>query len=311
LNARRFLAIFCVSLAVAAALRFAARYLKPEIIQISRLAPVVKPPDPAPFPRKIYPYSVIPGGAYSGEELARARRIDGVVAAHYSDFEAGAVTVRTLPQDTYLYVSYRKSDRVYWTANKRRIPKGEVVLSDGKHLARTRCGNRLSAAPQLPIAAGPQPTETALNGPEIPAGIELPQAPLFAPLYDAPAMPLVDARERFFEFPMGATGASPLEAFPAFGLHSPMMAVADMPFYMSGPGAATAPHGPTPGGASPSGPTSGAPTPGGPGGGGPVPGAPVPEPARISVITAAVTLLILQYRQIREQRRSGRKPSAR
>jgi hypothetical protein len=300
MNARRFITILCASLAVATALRFAAHY-REQRLQISRLAPVLKAPDPAQIPRKIYPYSVIPGGAYSGEELALARRIDRVVADHYSDFETGAVAVRTLPQDRYFYVSYRKSDRVYWTANKRRVPKGEMLLSNGKHLARTRCGNRLSEAPQLPVAAGPQPTETALNGPEVPAGIELPQAPLFAPQYDAPAMPLVDARERFFEFPGGATGASPLEAFPAFGLHSPMMAVADLPFGVPGPGAATTPHGPTPGG----------PIPGG--GGGSIPGAPVPEPASMALVLAAVALLILGYREFAAKPGcTGRKwPSAR
>jgi hypothetical protein len=293
MNARRFVTILCVSLAVATVLRFAAHY-REQSLQISRPAPVAKLPDPAQIPRKIYPYSVIPGGAYSSEELAVARRIDRVVAAHYSDFETGAVTVRALPEDRYFYISYRKSDRVYWTANKRRVPKGEIVLSDGKHLARTRCGNRLSEAPQLPIAAGPQPTETALNGPEVPPEIELPQAPLFAAQYDAPAMPLVDARERFFEFPAGATGASPLEAFPAFGLHSPMMEVANLPFGTPQPGAATGPHGSTPGGS----------TPGTPSGGGPIPGAPVPEPASIALMLAAVALLILRYRELA----CGRKP---
>jgi len=293
LSLRRFVAILWVSLAVATALRFAARP-RQQNLNSARLAPRLSPPDPGRLPRKIYPYSVIPGGAYSGEELALARRVDRVVAAHYSDFETGAITVRTLPQDTYLYVSYRKSDRVYWTANKRRIPKGERVLSDGKNMARTRCGNRLSETPQLPIAAGPQPTETALNAPEIPAGIELPQAPLFAPLYDAPSLPMVDARERSFAFPGGETGASPLGgAFPASALNSPIIAVASLPF-----GALGAPA-KTPGGGS-TGPTSG-PTPGGsgPGSGGPIPGTPVPEPETALLLSAGAALLVLRCRRVR------------
>ena len=314
MNVRRFVAILCVSLAAATALRFAAHH-REKNLKLSRVAPTPQPPGPAQLPRKIYPYSVIPGGAYSGEELAVARRVDRVVAAHYSDFETGAAAVRSLPRDMYLYVSYRKADRVYWTANKRRIPKGETVLSDGKHLARTRCGNRLSETPQLPIAAGPQPTETALNGPEMPAGIELPQAPLFAPAYDAPVMPLMDARERFFAFPTGVTGASPLEAYPAFGLHSPMMAVASLPFGLPGPATATGPGGSTPGGSTPggstpggstpggpgggstpTGPSSGGPSPGGPTGGGSPPTAPVPEPASIALLTAGASLLLVWRR---------------
>jgi hypothetical protein len=303
LSVRRFVAILCASLAVATALRFAAHPHEQKLDK-SRVLPRANPLDPAKLPRKIYPYSVIPGGAYSGEELALARRVDRVVAFHYSDFETGAVTVRTLPREAYLYVSYRKADRVYWTANKRRIPKGETVLSDGKNLARTRCGNRLSETPQLPIAAGPQPTETALNGPEIPASVELPQAPLFGPLYDAPVMPLVNARERVFAFPGGVTGASPVgEAFPAFGPHSPMIAVANLPFV--GPGApSTTTGGPTGPSSSPtpvgSGPGGSGHTPGPPGRG-PIP-RPVPEPATAVLLSAGAAVLMLQHRRVRHGR---------
>ena len=310
MSVRRFVLILCVSLAVATALRFAA-YRREKNLSISRLAHVSKPQTPARSPRKIYPYSVIPGGAYSSDELALARRVDRVVAAHYSDFETADVAVRALPQDTYLYVSYRKGDRVYWTANKRRIPKGETVLSDGKHMARTRCGNRLSAAPQFPIAAGPQPTEAALNAPELPAGIELPQAPLFAPQYDAPVMPLADARDRLFAFPTGTTGASQLaQAFPPWAPPSPMMVVGNLPFGAPGVPATTAPGGGTSGTSSPTGSTPVGSGPGGsgpggssPGGGGPLPGAPVPEPASARLIAAAgAAVLLFAGRRFRNRR---------
>src|ERR1700733_1612989 len=42
----------------------------------------------APALRRIYRYSVIPGGVISADELRGARRIDRVVAAHYYDFES-------------------------------------------------------------------------------------------------------------------------------------------------------------------------------------------------------------------------------
>jgi hypothetical protein len=102
--------------------------------------------------RKVYPLSVIHGGAYSAEELNRARQLDSVVGAHYADFGRSPVVQHT-PANLFMYVSYRKSDKVYWTRTKRRIPKGESVLSDGKNLARTRCGNRLSFTPQQPLRA--------------------------------------------------------------------------------------------------------------------------------------------------------------
>jgi hypothetical protein len=50
--------------------------------------------------RKIYPYSVIYGGAYSGEELARARRVDSVIARHYAGF-GSSPTVQPLLKDAF------------------------------------------------------------------------------------------------------------------------------------------------------------------------------------------------------------------
>ena len=138
--------------------------------------------------RPVYRYSVIPGGAYSAGELARARRVDKVVEAHYADFGHDA-TVRTAPIDLYAYISYRKSNRVYWTAKRHRIPKGEAILKDGKNLARARCGNRLSFESRQPTAPGLQPAEDDLGDIEPPeiAVLENPAPPLFYPEYDVPA----------------------------------------------------------------------------------------------------------------------------
>ena len=308
-----------MSLAVAIPLRFAAQKFERHFA-ISYVAALPKPPDPPQQPRRSYPFSVIPGGAYSAEELALRRRLDPVVEAHYSDFDTRAAAVRSLPQDLYVYVSYRQGNRVFWTANKRRIPKGESVLCDGSHMARTRCGNRLSAAPQFPIAAGPQPTETALNAPELPGGIELPPAPLFAPAYDAPALPLLSPRDRMMAFPTGITGASPLaEAFSPFAVPSPMMAVADLPFGAPGSPAAARPGGSTPGGgstagtgpvgsspgsgSSPSGssPTTGSSPTGSSPGGGIIAGASVPEPGSAALLGLGVALLLLGYHHSRRR----------
>ncbi|MFL6452079.1 MAG: hypothetical protein ACJ746_31095 [Bryobacteraceae bacterium] len=117
--------------------------------------------------RKVYPFSVIYGGAYSGEELARIRQLDAVVARHYVGFGSSA-TVQRIPKDAFMYVSYRKSNQVFWTKAKHRIPQGEAVLSDGKKIARTRCGNRLSFKPEAPVDAANEPTEEALNIPDRP-----------------------------------------------------------------------------------------------------------------------------------------------
>jgi hypothetical protein len=139
--------------------------------------------------RPVYRYSVIPGGAYSSEELARARRVDRAVEAHYTDFGHDA-TVQRAPADLYVYVSYRKSNRVYWTTDKRRILEGEKILSDGKNLARARCGNRLSFVPRQPTMPDLQPPDNDLGDTEARdiASLEPTGPPLFYPEYDLPTV---------------------------------------------------------------------------------------------------------------------------
>jgi hypothetical protein len=123
--------------------------------------------------RPLYPYSIIPGGVLSREELKNAIAHDSLVAQHYADFNASAARVEKLDKDQMFYVSYRMGDRVFWTSKKLRIPKGETVITDGDHQARTRCGNRLSSfmvRPTSPI----EPTPEALDGgptPELYAGL--------------------------------------------------------------------------------------------------------------------------------------------
>jgi hypothetical protein len=117
-------------------------------------------------PRKVYPLSVIHGGAFSEKELDRARKTDVVVAAHYANF-GSKPRFEKLSRESLMYVSYRRSDRVYWSKVRHRIPQGEMVISDGNNMARARCGNRLSATPQSPVGPS-EPNEEVLNTPEAP-----------------------------------------------------------------------------------------------------------------------------------------------
>lgn len=137
--------------------------------------------------RRVYPFSVIPGGAYSADELARSRRIDAVVAKHYAGF-GNTVAVQKTVQDTYMYVAYRKDDKVYWTKTKHRIPRGEYVLTDGHNFARARCGNRLSAAPQEPVLNAGEPGDDRLDKPEAPGDMYLAslEPSLADPLFSIP-----------------------------------------------------------------------------------------------------------------------------
>lgn len=120
--------------------------------------------------RPNYPYSVVPGGVYSTDELRAAIQKDSLVHEHYSDFNLHSARLVKLTEDQYEYASFRLGNRILWTRNKLRIPKGEVLLSDGNTYARTRCGNRLSDVPNSNTTSL-QPPDHLLSLP--PFGLEL------------------------------------------------------------------------------------------------------------------------------------------
>ena len=121
----------------------------------------------------MYPYSVIPGGAQNGSELASEINRDPVVAAHYSSFnveKARAVAVRN---ESLVHVSYRINNKVFWTAKKVKLAQGERLITDGQNLARSRCGNRVSVLAQAPTSPDEPPAEV-LDTPLTPAEPEVP-----------------------------------------------------------------------------------------------------------------------------------------
>lgn len=118
--------------------------------------------------RPVYPYSVISGGVYSSRELRDSIVRDAIVASHYAGFDiAHAQLVRTTVS-TFRYVSYRKNKQVIWTRKMLRIPKGELLLSDGSSFARARCGNRLSSTPIGPAPEGGPDVELSIPDIESP-----------------------------------------------------------------------------------------------------------------------------------------------
>ena len=141
--------------------------------------------------RAIYPYSVIPGGVESAAELRSSVTRDPVVAEHYGDFDVARARVVRLNQDRLLYVSYRLGNRVFWSKKRFTLHKGEAVITDGEHMARTRCGNRLAEAPAAPImavepeleAAPPATAETLAGAPDF---LGAPFAPGDVPLAPPP-----------------------------------------------------------------------------------------------------------------------------
>lgn len=165
----------------------------------SRVSPLIRSLRPA------YPYSVIPGGVYSGTELLVQLKRDWVAARHYAGFDVKQARLEPSSAERFVYVSYRKQDQIFWTNRKLRIPKGELLVTDGKSYARARCGNRLSETPQTP--APPVSPMAELTLPPVSPGMLRDPRITFAAPPDIPGPPIALV-------PMGPLpqpGAPPLE----------------------------------------------------------------------------------------------------
>ena len=114
--------------------------------------------------RRIYPYSVIPGGVESAQELRNAIAHDAQVAQLYAHFDFSRAHIERLAGDRELYVAYRYDDRIYWTQKRVLLRSGETVITDGKETGRTRCGNRVSVTPMQPVRQD-EPLNAAANTP--------------------------------------------------------------------------------------------------------------------------------------------------
>lgn len=93
--------------------------------------------------RKVYPFSVIPGGVYDPRELEKSMRGDPTLAAHYNDVQTDRLIAVRTQAPIKAYVSFRREGKICWTSRQVAIPAGELVLTDGHHLIRSRCGNRI------------------------------------------------------------------------------------------------------------------------------------------------------------------------
>jgi hypothetical protein len=100
----------------------------------------------ANYERVVYPYSVIPGGIRSKADLVSFVANDPVVAEHFANFDLNQTKFIRSDEPQIVHVAYRLRNKVYWTAKTVKIPPGETLISDGKSIARTRCGNKIVAA---------------------------------------------------------------------------------------------------------------------------------------------------------------------
>jgi hypothetical protein len=107
--------------------------------------------------RPVYKLSVIPGGAYSVEELRQALDSDEVAARHYAVFRRASLRMEQSRFVQPVYVSYRVGDAVFWTRHPVALVPDETLLTDGANFARARCGNRVAVEPQSPVQAANPP----------------------------------------------------------------------------------------------------------------------------------------------------------
>ncbi len=112
----------------------------------------------------VFPYSVIPGGIRSIEELKNAIASDPVVSAEYSGFHLANARIIRLDRQRTMHVSYRLGDRVYWTKGELVLAKGETLITDGTETARTKCGNMVAEAMVAPVSPN-EPTAQQFNTP--------------------------------------------------------------------------------------------------------------------------------------------------
>jgi len=174
-----------------------------------------------PQKRRLYPYSVVPGGVENASELRNAIAHDPLVAAHYANFDLSRAQVVHLDRDEAVHVSFRLNDRIYWTKKTLTLHKGETVVSDGMHEARTRCGNRISVAPEAPVSPAEPPAQAMEAAPRFLLVAEVPEIwptpdPLTPPVFETPASALSPALPGWFSPPPSypTAGKSPRSTAP-------------------------------------------------------------------------------------------------
>ena len=115
--------------------------------------------------RKVFPFSVVPGGAISKAEVLAMVAKDPIVREHYKGIDLDKLKPYCLTQSAQGYVSYRVGNRIYWTTRRLYLKAGEILLSDGVNVLRGRCGNRVSVEARLPALVASEPKEEVFDSP--------------------------------------------------------------------------------------------------------------------------------------------------
>jgi hypothetical protein len=121
-------------------------------------------PHASPRKQGTYPYSVVPGGIRDAADLQERAARDYVVRRHFAGFDFQHARLVRNQRAREVYLSYRIRDRVFWTRKRVRLLEAEMLLTDGKITARTRCGNQVSETPKSEVSEE-EPAEDVLDQP--------------------------------------------------------------------------------------------------------------------------------------------------
>jgi hypothetical protein len=187
---------------------------------------------------KVYPYSIVPGGARTVDEAKRAMSVADV-RANYANVDLAKLHEEKLATNLSGYVSYRYGEKIYWTAKKLTLRAGETVFTDGVHIVRGRCLNCYSAHPMMPIRPK-EPSEKVLDTP-----VDIPVFAYKFPLLamEVPALPPVP-EELTPTVPILPVAAPLTPGKPGGGIWFPLIPI--IPPIHRHPGQPTPPGTPTP-----------------------------------------------------------------
>jgi hypothetical protein len=212
------------------------------------------PPDsrltfsPAFGKRRIYPYSVIPGGIQSLESLKSTIEHNPDIARHLKDFDLEHAKVVQVAEPRAVYVSYRMGSNLFWTTKRLMLAKGESLITDGTRTLRGRCGNDVSEVAVEPTDDEEPPIDeldTPLALPQVAADAQPDPAPLPLLAYVPPDDTSIGA-PTFFVPPFGLPAGS--TSTPPTGAGSPPQGPSPPPFIVPpfGPPASFVPNPSTP-----------------------------------------------------------------
>lgn len=184
--------------------------------------PDTKPPadnsflyvQPDRLPCLSYPHAIVPCGIHSNDELNEARK-DPVLTAHYAD--VGTVWPISLGGNAIItaHISFRRgSDIVYTEKPSDFHVGGEILLTDGTNVIRSRCGNRFTFTLTRLMKTAPMPPDLAREIPQVimPIPEELPPMTLVEVLFPVELPPF--PRPELVPLPPVRVGGGLIPWFP-------------------------------------------------------------------------------------------------